>query len=175
MSVGILFDILLNAAAKTCRGIHPRERLHLRQKLLHEVLLDVDLLIILFKAGQIRIENRSRTPAERIREVKIVVFQSTDKLVPREALQIFLQFSRIVPEFAAVEDFRRQRHEHAAKLFRNDAIFDVLRGIPPLYQLRKQLFVSTVKTVFVGWIAAFCLFSLLYLLSLQLHLLLLFI
>ena len=74
MSVGILFDVLLDTAAKACRRIHSRERFHLRQKLLHEVLLDVDLLIVLFKASQIRIENRSRTPAEWIREVKIVVF-----------------------------------------------------------------------------------------------------
>lgn len=86
MSVGILFDVLLDAAAKACRRIHPREGLHLRQKLLHKVLLDVDLLIILFKTGQIRIENRSRTPAKRIREIEVVILQPADKLVPRETL-----------------------------------------------------------------------------------------
>ena len=130
---------------------------------------------MLLEACQIRIEYGSRAPAERIREIEIVVLKAADQLVPRETLQIFLQLARIIPEFAAVEYLGSKRHEHPAELFRNDAVFDVLGGIAPFYELREKFFVRTVKTVFVRWIALFRLFGLLYLLGLKLHLLFLFI
>ena len=175
MSISVLLDILLNAPAEACRGIHTRERFHLGQELLHQILLNIDLLVIFFQARQIRIENGRRAPAERVGEIKVVVLKAANKLIPREALHIFFQLARIIPEFAAVQYLGGQRHEHAAELFRYNAVLFVLRRIAPFYQLREKFFIRAVKPVFICRIAALGLFGLFDFLGLELYLFFLFI